>query len=147
MSIQNLFSSNDFNLFAKSITLNGGSILSSYITQTITINMSGIWANPQPCPIVFSRIGNICTATFASVSFVATTSNVIQGTIVAPAFIPSQPVTAVIAIRDNGVNIYTGFCQLNNSGGIIISDEGGNYAGSGQSGFYQFTIVYPVANI
>ncbi len=147
MSIQNLFSDNDYSLYCNSIQIGaGGTALDYYDEDTITIVLTGVFTNPQSAQIKFTRIGNIVHAIFPSVVAASTVAGQISGTIPAGAFRPGRTVSQIIALVNNAgdSNVFDGFVEVNSGGLIEISRANANWGGTGNCGFAQFVITYPV---
>jgi len=135
----------------------GGS-LSSDLKNTFAANVSfsGIWAAPQVLPVKFVKLGNVVTMAVAPISATATTASYIQSaTFALPASMrPSAAYSFGEAgdlyfshpIFDNGVSatgqVDFSFESFPNCLFIMTSAAGGNYAGSGGSGFAPLAFSY-----
>jgi hypothetical protein len=140
MSIQNLFSPNDFNLFANSITL-GDQPLVLFVAQ-----LSGPWAAPQNCNVYIQKHGKVVTLFFSQSIVAAATSSsaIISNNQLAAAYFPygGGITVQLISIEDNSA-LTTGYISISNTGDLTIKlSNNSNFTNAGNCGFFPFCITY-----
>ncbi len=130
-------------------TTSGGtaSALSYYEEkQTHTSTVSGIWASAQTANPVLTRIGTTVILDMPGAAATANTAATITLTTVLPTkWRPTRTFYQFIRIIDNGTNAL-GLMEVTTAGAINISvgATAGNFAGSGTSGYYNFTTSWHV---
>lgn len=157
MSIQNLFSPNDYNLFANSIRLQGGPYPSQ--SAMFTYAFTGPWAGTQNLNIYCSTIGGVTTISFGAIPAVAAIqSAALQTASVLPAaYCPSLAVIqsgpfvinnslsafGTVTIGTSGtIVIY--FCSLASAapGSQVVVLPQTNFTGAGTAGLQPFSVAY-----
>lgn len=125
--------------------------LNFYEEYSASVNATGIWASGQSCEVRIIRIGSLVTLHcykpgVAGVVNTANSAGVITvGSNVIPArFRPTATILMPTNNLDNNVN-NTGRLEISTAGALQVkSVSGGNFSGTGSSGFGNFTCSYTI---
>jgi hypothetical protein len=146
-------------VYSGSVSVAGTITASNLSNPTLIVDLSanGIWASPVPVVLYFSKSGKNVTVAYTAISNVASSASYVQfDSITLPAaFYPSVNYNGAdssgdiyysIPIIDNGTS-QTGMLQFSIESPpeltiYITTASGGNYSGSGASGFFAGSFTY-----
>ncbi len=123
-----------------------GTLASNYLNfyehQSPSVTFSGPWATNQTSICEFTRVGNMITLTFSTVSSTIAIATVITSSVVLTDFRPNQTVDAIIPVS-NATGLAQGYITITSAGVITISvGFGSAFSGIGFAGFPTFSINY-----